>query len=431
MPRWRCFWRCGSSTAKKFSSALSEERAMKLRNIGVVYNKERTDMLRDRRTLFNMLLFPLIMFPLLSNGFSRLQSRVVEKARQEASQIMVLGAENAPEVDAKLRASGKFDIVPVAADFKQQISDKKLRAAIEFPPGFEQAVRAGSAPAPSLTVYFYRTEMRSEMAVRSLEEIIGKYRTEIVQGRVAGHGLPAAALIPVKTKEQNVATAEKVSGVRMGAIIPYFIIIFCLMGALHPAMDLTAGEKERGTMETILASAVSRGELVMGKFLFVLTTSLVTAVVSLISYSLTLRSSPSAAARGVSGATRDLAVHFSLQAVLMVFVMVLPLAVLFAATLVAISLIARSYKEAQSYTGPILLAVIFPAVASILPGIELNPALALIPVLNVSLVSKELLSGSLPWGFIAIVFLSTCFYAAIALAVAVLQFQREDVLFRA
>ena len=91
---------------------------------------------------------------------------------------------------------------------------------------------------------------------------------------------------------------------------------------------------------------------------------------------------------------------------------------------------ARSYKEAQSYTGPIMLAAIVPAIASILPGIELNPALALIPVLNVSLVSKELLSGSLPWASIAVVFVSTSFYAAIALGIAVLQFQREEVLFR-
>jgi sodium transport system permease protein len=403
---------------------------MNLKNIRVVYNKERTDMLRDRRTIFNMLLFPLIMFPIISIGFSRMENMFREKAKKEAAQIMVLGATHAPELDARLRASGKFEILPLAADFKQQISDKKLRAAVEFSPGFEQALHASGGAAPTLTLYFYRTELRSELAVRGLEELIGKYRTEIVQGRVVSQGMSAASLTPVLTKEQNVASAEKVSGVRMGAIIPYFIIIFCLMGALHPAMDLTAGEKERGTLETILASAVSRGELVMGKFLLVLTTSLITAVISLVSYSATLKFAPSAAARGVSGAAKDMTIHFSLQAVLMVFVMVLPLAVLFAATLVAISLMARSYKEAQSYTGPIMLAAIVPAIASILPGIELNPALALIPVLNVSLVSKELLSGSLPWASIAVVFISTSFYAAIALGIAVLQFQREEVLFR-
>jgi sodium transport system permease protein len=231
-----------------------------------------------------------------------------------------------------------------------------------------------------------------------------------------------------------VATQEKVAGVRLGPLIPYFIIIFSLMGALHPAMDLTAGEKERGTMETILASSVSRGELVMGKFLLVLTTSLLTAVISLTSYAMTLKYTPSEATRGVGtrgGAALGQMGQFSLQSLALVFGMVLPLAVFFSATLIALSLIARSYKEAQSYTGPLMTFAIIPAIISILPGIELNPKLALIPILNVSLVSKEILSGSYPWGLIGIVFGSTCFYAVVALAIAALQFQREEVLFRA
>ena len=121
---------------------------------------------------------------------------------------------------------------------------------------------------------------------------------------------------------------------------------------------------------------------------------------------------------------------FSLKSLAMVFGMVLPLAMFFSATLIAVALIARNYKEAQSYVGPIMIFAIIPAIISILPGIELSAKLALIPILNVSLVSKEVLSGSYPWGFIGLVFASTCFYAAIALAIAALQFQREEVLFR-
>jgi len=404
---------------------------MKLRNIGIVYSKERTDMLRDRRTLINMFLFPLLMFPLVTVGFSRMESRFRQKAQSEAATIMVLGAEHAPELVAQLRASGKFVILPASEDFRQQISEKKIRAAVEFPAGFESAVRSAEGPPPGVKLFYYQTETRSEMALRGLEEALTKFRNELLQGRLAGRGLAASVLTPVKLEEENVATREKVAGVRLGPLIPYFIIIFSLMGALHPAMDLTAGEKERGTMETILASAVSRGELVMGKFLLVLTTSLLTALVSLASYGVTLKYSASAGARGMGAGSKEFAAHFSLQSLALVFGMVLPLTVLFSAVLIAISLIARSYKEAQSYTGPLMMVAILPAIASILPGIELNPKLALIPILNVSLVSKEILSGSYPWASIALVFGSTCFYAAAALAIAVLQFHREEVLFRA
>ncbi len=122
---------------------------MKLRNIAVIYNKERMDMLRDRRTIFNMLLFPLIMFPLMTSGFHKLEARLQEKAQQEAAQIMILGGEHAPAVVEALRATGKFEIVPFVADFKQQISDKKLRAAVEFPARFGQPADTPGGPPPS------------------------------------------------------------------------------------------------------------------------------------------------------------------------------------------------------------------------------------------------------------------------------------------
>jgi sodium transport system permease protein len=403
---------------------------MKLRNIAVIFNKERTDLLRDKRTIINMLLFPLIMFPLITTGFAKMEKRFAEKAERATAPIMVLGAENAPAMVEKLRATGKYQFLPVAADFKQQISEKKLRAAVEFPAGFEQALSSNGGAAPSVKVYYYSTELNSELTVGNLEEFFGKQRNEMAAGRLATRGLSANTLVPVKTEEENVASQEKVTGARLGGLIPYFIIIFSLMGALHPAIDLTAGEKERGTMETILASAVSRGELVLGKFFFVLTASLITALISLTSYGVTLRNAPSRGmVRGAESA-RNLVATFSLKSLAMVFGMVLPLAMFFAATLIAIALIARNYKEAQSYVGPIMIFAIIPAVISILPGIELNAKLALIPILNVSLVSKEVLSGSYPWGLIGIVFASTCFYAAIALAIAALQFQREEVIFR-
>jgi sodium transport system permease protein len=109
---------------------------------------------------------------------------------------------------------------------------------------------------------------------------------------------------------------------------------------------------------------------------------------------------------------------------------VLPLAVLFSASLLAISLCAKSFKEAQSYISPLMIVVLLPAVAALLPGVELNTGLSLVPVLNTSLVSKEIVTGTYHWKFIAIIFASSCIYAAAALAIAVRLFQREDVLFR-
>jgi sodium transport system permease protein len=117
------------------------------------------------------------------------------------------------------------------------------------------------------------------------------------------------------------------------------------------------------------------------------------------------------------------------ETVLAVFVMAVPVAVLFSAVLITISVFAKSYKEAQSYLTPMTFIVLVPAIAAVLPGVEITPKLAVIPILNVSLLCKELVTGTYHWNYIALIFLSTSVYAGIALFLAVKMFQRESVLF--
>jgi len=400
---------------------------MKLSNVWIVYHKELIDMLRDRRTMIAMVVFPIVIFPVMTIGFGNLAESTAKKAQQQASKVMLLGEEHAPELAARLRQSVGIEVASAAADYVQQISDKKLRAAVEFPAGFEQALKSEAKEPPTVQIYYYTGELRSEAAARRIEDAVREYRDGIVQQRLTARQLSPAILKPVEPRRQNVAAAEKVGGLRLAAIIPYFIIILCISGAMHPAMDLTAGEKERGTLETILVSAVSRRELVVGKFLLVLTTSLVTAVLSLASYLATMQFASTAAME----LTRGYNFTISGKAMAALFLLVLPMAILFSATLVAISTFAKSYKEAQSYLGPLMFVVIVPAIVSMLPGIELSAKLALVPILNQALVLREVLTGNYPWGSIVFVFASTCVYAAIALAAAVHMFNREDVLFRA
>jgi sodium transport system permease protein len=206
-----------------------------------------------------------------------------------------------------------------------------------------------------------------------------------------------------------------------------------MTGAMYPAMDLTAGEKERGTMETILTSRVSRTHLVLGKFLLVLTASITTAILAISSMwvSSLIAAKMFASALPQKAAAAQLHLVVRAQDLLAVLVLVLPVAVLFSAALLAISLFAKSNKEAQSYISPLMILVIVPAVASLMPGVELDARLALVPILSTSLVTKEVFMGTYHWGYIAIIFASSCAYAAVALYAAVRLFQREDVLFRA
>ncbi len=395
--------------------------------VGTIYAKELRDSLRDRRTLLSTIIIPTFVMPALVLGVGKIASAVVSKAREEIPRVMVIGGADSPGVRAELEKSRRFRAEPATADWKNLISEKKVRAAAEIPDGFERALESGSAPA--VILYHYEGELKSGLAVDLLRDFFTDLRDRASARLLSARGLSPKIARPFEVEEANVAAPERVGGNLLGGIVPYVIIILCFMGAMNPAMDLTAGEKERGTMETLLCSPATRTDIVLGKFCMVLTGSVMAVVCSLVSMGATLAlvGAPLAArvaAPAVAGPRIDP------LGILGVLAMVIPVAVLFSAVLFTVSLFAKSFKEAQSYAGPLILVVIMPLVIGILPGIDLNLPLSLVPLLNISLVCKEMLSGIWHWGYIAIIFASMALYAGAALAVAVAMFRRENVIFR-
>jgi sodium transport system permease protein len=393
----------------------------------IVYRKELTDSLRDRRTLISMVVVPIVIMPLMSIGITVLMISVIGKAVQEVPKVMILGGDSSPKAQADLRAVKDLEFVPAEPDYRQQISDKKIRAAVDLPSGFDESLKDGKDA--TVKIYHYSGDLKSGIAVDKVENSLNKYRDTTVKLRLEAHNLPSNLVEPFKVEKENVAPPEKVSGAAIGGFLPYFVIILCLTGAMYPAIDLSAGEKERGTIETILCSPVSRTHIVLGKFLMVLTAALCTAVLAIISMGVSFSVAKTYMA-GRGGADNPLNASIGLKAIGAVFFMVLPLAVFFAAAMLAIALFAKSYKEAQSYLSPLLIVAILPAIGGILPGVEINSRLAMIPVLSTSLISKEIVSGTFHWNYIGLIFLSSCVYASAALFIAVKLFQREDVLFR-
>lgn len=404
-------------------------------HISTIYLKELKDSLRDRRTLLSMIIIPTFVMPLLMFGVGKIATVVISKARAEIPAIVVLGGEDSPGVVAGLKQSPKLRVVPTSADWKTRISEKKIRAAVQLPAGFEAGLKRGEAE--PVIIYHYEGELKSGFAAGELDKFFRELRERTVADHLAARSLPARLTRPFDINRENVAPPEKVGGNLFGGIVPYLIIILCFTGAMYPAMDLTAGEKERGTMETLLCSPVARVNIVLGKFLMVLTGSLAAMALSLASLGVTAAAvgmlGTSHGAAGATGARAAAGVMPMIDplGLLGVVAMVLPVAVLFSAVVFTIALFAKSYKEAQSYIGPMMIVVIMPAVVGMLPGIDLNARLSLIPILNLSLVCKEMLSGVWHWDYIALIFGSSSVYAVVALWLAVRMFRREDVIFRA
>jgi len=402
---------------------------MSFRNIGVVYHKELIDSLRDRRTVISMIVVPLLVMPLLTIGMGVLSVALVGLAMKEIPKVMILGGEDSPRVMAELRQLKDLQVVPAKPDYAEEISNKQIRAAVEIPEGFEAKLAAGESS--TVKIYMYEGEIKSSFGAERLQRFFRELRDRAIREHLEARQLPESLARPFNIEEKNVAPPEKVGGAILGGLVPYFVILLCLTGAMYPAMDLTAGEKERGTIETILCSPVSRTHLVLGKFLMVLTASIATVVLAITSMAVSFGAGKKMLL-GVTHGRVDAALQITItgKAVVSIFFVVLPLAVFFSAALLALSLFAKSFKEAQSYISPLMIVVVLPAVAALLPGVELNPALALVPVLNTSLVGKEIITGTYHWSLIALIFLSSSVYAGVAIAIAVRLFQREDVLFR-
>jgi sodium transport system permease protein len=355
---------------------------------------------------------------------------VIGKAKKEKPRVMIVGGVDSPGVVGALQRYSKIKIVPTRPDWKTQIIEKQIRAAVEIPEGFESELGKGQAGA--IKIDLYSGEIKSELAAGNLENYLKEYRDSIAANRLEANHLPADLLKPFQLRRESIASPEKEAGAILGGIIAYVLILMCLNGAMSPAVDLTAGEKERGTMETILSSPVSRTHLVLGKFFLVLTASLITAILLMISIGASSALLQKSQVLNQMTAEGEPAAHFALgpKAIASVVIMAIPLAVLFSAGLITIALFAKTNKEAQSYIAPLMFLVLIPAVAAMLPGVELTPKLAVVPLLNVSLLCKELVTGDYHWNYIVLIFASTCVYAAGALYLAVKMFQRESVLFR-
>lgn len=402
---------------------------MSLRNIGIVYRKELTDSLRDRRTVISMVAVPLLLMPLITIGGGVLLIRQVGQAEQEVPKVMVLGGEDSPNVRAEIEKLTDVQIVPSKPDYSEEISNKEIRAAVEIPNGFDTALAGGESM--TVKIYMYEGDLKSGFGADRLQKFFRDLRDRTIREELKARQLPETLVRPFDIEQQNVAPPEKVGGAVLGGLVPYFVILLCLTGAMYPAMDLTAGEKERGTIETILCSPVSRTHLVLGKFLMVLTASLATGALSIFSMAVSFGVGKHLLL-GVADGAVDAALQITIsgKAIVSIFLLVVPLAVFFSAALLAISLFAKSFKEAQSYLSPLMIVIVLPAVAAMLPGVELSTPLSLVPVLNTSLVSKEIIAGTYHWNYIALIFVSSCVYATAALWIAVKMFQREDVLFR-
>jgi sodium transport system permease protein len=386
------------------------------RIVSTVYAKELLELIRDRRTVVSMVVVPIVAMPLLFSVMNYFLSSSEKQAVQESTTVAVRGPLATPDLETTLKSSG-FQLKTVA-DLTGAVRNKEAAAAIE-----ETRSSAGQL---QIRIYNDATRPASERAAGRLHDVLDKVKERQVKATLAAKGISDKVLEPFGVDDVDVAPQGTKGKKFLGGMLGYMVILLMFTGCMYPAVDMTAGEKERRTLEILLASPAGRDEIVLGKILAAGTAAFITATLNILSIAVSFQA-------GFLGKNlRELmeGVHINPSAILLLLIAVLPTALTAAAVMITISSFAKSFKEGQSYLSPLIMLIVFPAVIGMMPGMEASPRLALLPVFNVSQLIKSIFAGDYTAAAFVVSFASNIVYAAVAFAIAVRIFKREDVLFR-
>lgn len=405
---------------------------MKLENVWIVFRKEFLDVIRDRRTILSMILLPILIFPFLTIGMGSFFAGQMEKMGRRSSPVVILDSQKALQLVGYLQETSGLQIITSISDSSvalEMLRDHTIQAILLVPDGLQGSLDSGNGRgrSPEIQIWCDKSYIESDLVEEKIRRELTDFRDSLVQRQLMDRGLPYSLVEPFSIMTANRASQSQMASAVMGMFLPYLVILLALTGSTYPAIDLTAGEKERGTMETLLVSPASRLELVLGKVMTTMLAGIITAFLAVISLTVTFYSG---GALFTVQAGADVQFTFDPLAFGMIFLLLFPLTALFASVLVAIAVNARSYKEAQSYVYPLIILMIIPAIASMMPGFEADIRTAFMPVVNVSLVLRNALMGIYDFNLILMTFISSLTYAAAAVFVAVRIFQRESVLLR-
>ena len=446
-------------------------------NVKLIFQRETRDQLRDRRTLFTVVVMPLILYPLI--GVAMLQ--VAQFTREYPTRIWIVGHENLPGnpalvdgeqfasqwtndvdtglLDLRIAEPGDRRFTQLIEHFKEnpqeadgsrivdQLMDQRMRQqgmdlAIfvprpvpkyvsineEYPDADEEVT--GEAPAPKIWMFYNSARDKSRIAAERAGKILSQWKTAYVGQSLNHHDVPTEILAGMKISTADVADGAGRRSATWSKLLPFIIIIWALTGAFYPAIDLCAGEKERGTLETLLCSPAGRDEIAIGKLLTVMSFSMATSLLNLASMGFTGLYVMSKLGAGMGGISLG---SPTLASIGWLLVALIPISALFSAVALAAASFARSSKEGQYYLIPLLMISMPLMMVPMLPAAKLDLGTSLIPISGLMLLLRGLIEGNyadvLPFvGPVCLVTLAGCY---VSIRWVVWQFNSESVLFRA
>ena len=406
------------------------------KKIMIIFVHEIKYMLRDKTTLFMMILLPIIIYPLISVVSAYMFVKSADNVKKDVVNIVMSRDNKALTGSFKKYFDGqklKYDLkyfIMETSEIQAGINGGDISVYIEVAEKLDEKLAAGETVA--VYVKYDISREKSSFAASEAASAIREYRAAIVKSNIEKLNISENLIMPVEISNVNIASPSRVGDSFLARILPMAIIMFATLGAFYPAIDVTAMEKERGTLETLLLAPVGPLDIMFGKFLAVFSLTMLSIVINLASISLTLTHG-FLIIKKLASVTRAMnLVNFSVSiySIFVIFLFMVPMACIMSAIMMQVAIFARNFKEAQNYMTPILLIFMLPPMVSILPGYELTPAVSFLPIVNLTLLLKGMLNSNYSILCALITFSVNIAVSFLVLILAAKTFSSEAVLFR-
>ena len=388
-----------------------------MRLLTIVWAKEVLDNLRDRRTLLSSLIFGPLFGPIL---FVFMMNFMLNEATSDVDELLELpvsGQEHAPELIRWLGGNG-VNVLHGPEDAREAVSRGDMSMVLVIPESIGEKMRAGQ-PAP-LQLVVNNAKSRDRGDVRKARNLLRAYRNQLAASRLQARGISPMVLYPVAIDEVDVSTAVGRALVVLG-MLTYFILFSMLMGGMYLAIDTTAGERERGSLEPLLTLPVPTGQLILGKVAATCTFMLVALAITVTAFSISLNF--------LDLQALDMQTNFGPGIALSVFAVMLPFTLFGAGMMTLVASFTRSYKEAQTYLTIVLLVPTLPIIFAAIFSLDATFELMAVPSLSQHLLITAIMKGeALQTEWILVSAASTLLAGAIFVWLASLFYRRESIL---
>lgn len=431
---------------------------MSTKILQTLVKKEMLDVFRDKKTVLMMLVIPIILYPLIFIGVMQLMTFISSSMEEQNYKIVVeaedegrflhkleefrrdeeetaedgtrtdgaAAAETAKEAEAEEVSDEEeqsYEITVVDAgsitDYETALNEEEIDAYVSG------QLKDGKV---QYNVYYLSSANNSSYAAGLIMDVFDALKEDLSRQMIAEEGLDVEAVFePIAYERQDIASSEQSVGSIMGSILPFMLVVSLLMGTMYPAIDTTAGERERGTLETILTLPVTNRQLIVSKFITVAVIGMASALLNILSMGAITFYMYKIMDMQTDMGSFDLAKF--IPAIFVCILTVFAFSLFISAVAMCVTSFARSYKEANNYITPLMLVVMFVGYIGFIPNIELTQTMAMVPVANICLLIKNMLLFKVDYAAIAMVLLSNVAYAVLAIMFLSRIYDSEAILF--